>query len=234
MIEPKAPRPRQVYLRRRIMALAGAVVAVFALAWGLTLLIGRGEPEVGAAGAPEPAAPPPTESSTPAPSTSGSAAPGSSTPPPSEPPPSEPPSEPPPASPPPPDPKEPCPDGTTAVTAELTAPSFRVGQRPGLRLVVTNNGPACTRDVGRGQRELAVTTAAGERVWSINDCSAAEGSKPRVLLTGERLTFDVTWAARTSAPGCPTNRSPVPAGDYRLFPRLGKIIGAPAPFTVAP
>ncbi len=209
------------------MALTGAVVAVLALAWGLTLLIGRDEPEVGTAAgaggtpAPEPAAPSTTESSAP---------PSSTTPPPSEPPPSEPP----PPAPPPPDPEQPCPDASTAVTAELTAPSFRVGQRPGLRLVITNNGPACTRDIGRGQRELAVTTAAGERVWSINDCSTAAGSKSRVLQSGERLTFDVTWAGRTSAPGCPTDRSPVAAGEYRLFPRLGEVVGEPAPFTVTP
>ena len=65
-------------------------------------------------------------------------------------------------------------------------------------------------------------------VASHNDCAAAEGTQPQVIQPGERLTFEVVWAGRTSAPGCPEQRTAVGAGPYQVQSRLGTLPGQPA------
>ncbi|OLR89773.1 hypothetical protein [Actinokineospora bangkokensis] len=218
MIDPAAPLPKSVYVRRRAVAVVAAAAGVVGLVWLIALVIGEGDPEVApAAGAPRTTTTAPTTAA-PDPST---AAPGAD----------PPPSGAAPAPAPPPDPGAPCADPAVAVTAELGAPGYRVGQRPVLRLVVTNGGQVpCTRDVGRALRELVVVGADGARLWSNNDCARAEGAQPQVFQPGERQVFEVVWAGRTSAPGCPQDRVTVPAGAYRLVPRLGGLVGAPVPF----
>jgi hypothetical protein len=121
------------------------------------------------------------------------------------------------------------------VVAEPAQPSFPVGARPLLRLIIVNTGTlACTRDVSRSTRELVITSAdRATRLWSSNDCYSPPGVDSRLLQPGERLTFTVNWAGRTSAPGCPSRRRTVPTGSYLLTPRLGPISGAPVPFQLS-
>ncbi|MCG8917811.1 hypothetical protein L6E12_18690 [Actinokineospora sp. PR83] len=226
MIDPKGPLPRGTYLRRRALAVALAAGGVVVLIWSITALLDGGADgrEVRGTGAEDQptSAPPSTSALTPPPSSSTTAAP--------EPPPSPAP------PPPPPDPNLPCPDAAVAVTAEVEAPSYRVGRRPALRLVVTNAGAVpCTRDVGRALRELVVTGADGvTRVWSNNDCARVSGQQPQVLQPGERLVFEVNWAGRTSAPGCPLSRTAVPPGNYLVVPRLGALVGTGVPLALLP
>jgi hypothetical protein len=117
------------------------------------------------------------------------------------------------------------------VLAETGAPAYPVGQQPLLRLVVVNTGPVpCLREVSRSLRELVITTGDGAtRLWSSNDCYAPPGVDTRVLKPGERLSFTVGWAGRTSAPGCPAARDPVPAGHYLVTGKLGRLASPPVP-----
>ncbi|WP_139191025.1 hypothetical protein [Actinokineospora iranica] len=230
MMEPSGPLPKGVYLRRRILAVAGTAFGVVVLIWLIDGLIGdQHDLPPGAAAVADSgptSSPPSTSSSPPTASTTSDSPPAatstetSTTPPP----------------PPPPDPSEPCPDASVAVTAELGAPTYRVGQKPVLRLVVANTGPhPCTRDIGRAQRELVVTGPDGAtRLWSSNDCYAAKGEHWHVLAPGERHDFDLTWAGRTSAPGCPPTRTAVPPGDYLVTAKLGPLAGPGVPITITP
>jgi hypothetical protein len=116
-----------------------------------------------------------------------------------------------------------------SVIASPGEPTYRVGQRPLLRLAVTNKGPVeCFRDLGRKLREMVIMSADGKtRLWSSNDCYGPPGAEVKSLKPNETLTFTLNWAGRTSEPGCPVNRATVPAGTYQLVGKLGPLTGAP-------
>ncbi|RLK59811.1 hypothetical protein [Actinokineospora cianjurensis] len=227
MIETDEPLPRSVYLRRRVIAVGAAVVAVLLLTWIITGFLGDddGLGPLGLATAPSSA--PPTTSVAASVSASASATASASVS-------VSPPAAPAPPVAPPPDPNLPCADTVIAVAAEMDPPAFRPGSRPELRVVITNTGPApCTRDIGRAQRELLITTGP-TRLWSSNDCTPSDGAEPTILAPGARTTFEVKWAGRTSAPGCPTRRTTVQPGPYTLTARLGTLLSPPLPFTINP
>lgn len=225
MIDPSEDDSRGVYLRRRALACAGAVFGVVLLVWLISGLVGSDEePQVQGAAAQVPASAPPSTVSSP-PASSSTAAPTSSA--------AESPAPPPT---PPPDPNQPCPDAAITVTVELGAPSYQVGQRPKLSLVVVNSGAVpCTRDLGHELRELLITSPDGvTRIWSSNDCYSPKGPEPTILQPGERKQYDVSWAGRTSAPGCPSKRSAVPVGTYAVTPKLGGLAGPAVPLVLTP
>lgn len=224
--------PRGVYFRRRVGALAGSVLALVALIWLVDGLLGPGgdEPIQGvAASSPLPRAIPPVASkaaptSKAAPSShavpSGRAAPSAS------PAPRQP--EQVPAN-----PGAPCPDTSVSVTAETGQRAYHVSERPLLRLVVANIGPVpCTYDVSRARRELVVSRG-GEHVWSSNDCYfGTRDAYPLVLEPRQRQEYQVRWAGRTSAPGCPSRRADAGAGEYTVTPKLGPVVGKAVPLTL--
>ncbi|AUS78543.1 hypothetical protein C1701_09350 [Actinoalloteichus sp. AHMU CJ021] len=244
MIQPTGPLPPTVYWRRRLVALGGAILVVVLALWAVAAASG-GEDTDRAASHEEapvnpPGHPPPSPDAGPGPATStpssrpagsedpaedgapGSARPGTSGAPASS---SAPPGPPP-----------VCPDEAISVRASSSGPEHRVGQRPVLSLLVTNEGTEpCARDVNRELRELTVTTADQRTVlWSSNHCYSADQPEVPVLDPGEELNFEITWAGRTSEPGCPTDRQQVPAGDYLLVPRLGELVGEPVQFRLLP
>ncbi|GLW93099.1 hypothetical protein [Actinokineospora globicatena] len=223
MIDTDEPLPRSVYLRRRVIAVGAAVASVLLLTWLITGLLGDDAVDPLGLAAPPSSAPPTTSTTAPsssaasATSSAAAAAPAA-----------------PAAPPPPPDPNLPCPDPVIAIAAEMDPIAFRPGSRPELRVVITNTGPVpCTRDIGRAQRELIIT-AGPTRLWSSNDCTPSDGAEPTILAPGERTTFEVKWAGRTSAPGCPTQRTTVQPGTYTLTARVGPVAGPPLTFTINP
>jgi hypothetical protein len=117
---------------------------------------------------------------------------------------------------------------------EVGAPQYKVGQRPVLRLVVINAGPVpCTRDISRALREVVVTSPDGaNRIWSSKDCYRSNEPDLRIMQPGERRQFEVKWAGRTSAPGCPAKRTAVQAGTYSVIGKLGPLTSAAVPLTL--
>ncbi|MGB3442997.1 MAG: hypothetical protein WBA97_30010 [Actinophytocola sp.] len=227
MVEPSGPLPQSVYWRRRVVAAVGSVLAVLLLAWVIGRLVESDDqhPVHGATSASElggavvPSGVRTTSRRAAAPS----------------PVPEEPMSEVPrpaaspvPTTAPPPVPPAACPDAVTKVVAAPEVPSYRVGALPLLKLRVVNAGPVpCTRDVSRTLREILLLGADGARLWSSNDCYKPPAQDVRVLPPNQPVEFSVKWAGRTSAPGCPLERKPVPAGTYQVVGKLGPLAGAP-------
>jgi hypothetical protein len=126
----------------------------------------------------------------------------------------------------------PCADAMLSVVAEVERPEHRVGERPVLRLVVSNiSDQPCVRDLAATRQETVVWSGDGaNRLWSSNDCSNAAGADLRTLVPGQPVALSVRWAGRTSTPGCGAARTVVPAGAYRVMTRVDDVISAPTPF----
>lgn len=119
----------------------------------------------------------------------------------------------------------PCTNAMLGVTTEVAPPTHRVSDRPVLRLVVTNtSAQPCVRDLDPARQEIVVWGADGSRLWSSNDCSTAAGVDLYTLVPGQPVVFAVTWAGRTSTPGCSARRSTVPAGSYNVMTRVDDVI----------
>lgn len=132
-------------------------------------------------------------------------------------------------------PPQACPDSAMRVTVTAGRPVYQVGDHPRLTLHIANAGKvACVRDVSRQFRSTSVLSADGKKtLWSSNDCYTARTHEIRTLRPGQSVSYSITWAGRTAAPGCPVHRTTVPAGKYRLVGRLGSITGPATPLTIS-
>ena len=222
MFDPSGPLPPSVYWRRRAGAVVATIVAVVLLAWIIGGLIGddgpgdTAMPNMAGMLPTRPSAPP----SSPPPMTRYTKTAGSTT----KPPPKTTKSKP--------QPPLTCSDAAITVSADLGAKRYQVGQRPVLKIVVGNRGQLpCTRDISRKLRELIVVSGDGvKRLWSSNDCADFGSDKDvRLLKPGQKVSFSITWAGRTSARGCPAQRTTVGAGKYYVVAKLGKLAGHPVP-----
>lgn len=126
----------------------------------------------------------------------------------------------------------PCTNAMIGVTAEIDRAVHVVGERPVLRLVITDtSSQPCVRDLDSSRQEIVVWSGDGKtRLWSSNDCGNLGSPDLRTLVPGQPVVFAVTWAGRTSAPGCTRPRTVIPAGDYRVVSRLDDDISPPTPF----
>jgi hypothetical protein len=122
------------------------------------------------------------------------------------------------------------------VAAEIDPAEHRVGQRPTLRLVVTNiSEQPCVRDLDPERQEIVVWSGDGkDRLWSSNDCVNGSTADLRTLVPGQPVAFAVAWAGRSSVPGCTGARDVVPAGSYRVMSRVDGVISAPTGFQRLP
>lgn len=128
-----------------------------------------------------------------------------------------------------------CPDKSIGLVAQVGATSYKVGERPMFRLVVSNVGSTpCTRDLDPGLQQLVVSTPDGRRVWDSNDCFPQRKPDVRTLEPGKPMVFPLSWAGRTSSPGCAAGRAGVSPGTYHLTGKLGSLSSSPAPFIMTP
>jgi hypothetical protein len=124
-----------------------------------------------------------------------------------------------------------CPDSVVRLSMTTDKPSYPAGSQPVLTLHVANAGAVtCIRDVSHQLRSIQVRPAGNTTpVWASNDCYSVDTNDLDTLQPGESLSFSVQWAGRTAAPGCPTDRTTVPAGSYEVIGTLGKLVSPPAP-----
>ncbi|MBA2310619.1 MAG: hypothetical protein H0W01_15310 [Pseudonocardiales bacterium] len=125
-----------------------------------------------------------------------------------------------------------CADRALVVMAQVDRSTYRVGEKPVFRLVVTNTGPTpCKRDLDAALQEVFVVAVAGtKRTWSSNDCFPGRSTDVRVLAPNAPVVFAVTWSGLRSAIGCKTPRKAAPAGAYGVQTRLGALMSAPVAF----
>jgi hypothetical protein len=224
-----------VYRRRRVVAMAGTAVGALLFVWAVGALLGGNDttPSIRGTVNGVPLATTRTQASNPPPvgklpvrgsaTSSPSASPPATTTVPVTT-----------TSAPPPGPPQACPDSVLQIAVTAAQPSYLVGQRPFLTLHITNAGPvACVRDVSRQYRAILLMSADGKtRLWSSGDCYSVTTNEVRTLQPGQGLTYNVAWAGRTSAPGCPAGRTTVPAGTYELVGQLGSLTGPPTPLAL--
>ncbi|MFC4533748.1 hypothetical protein [Sphaerisporangium dianthi] len=92
---------------------------------------------------------------------------------------------------------------------------------PKFLLTVVNIGRVeCTVDVGPRAIEVRITSGA-DRVWSTADCVSGEGADVRRLSRGVPHVRMVDWDRRRSAPDCRAARPEARDGTYVATARLG-------------
>ncbi|QIS01358.1 hypothetical protein F5X71_02660 [Nocardia brasiliensis] len=225
MLEPNGPLPPEIYWRRRALAIGALVVALALVIW-LVLTVSRGGDSPGDT---KPAAAG-SSTSTPSKSADASSKPSgsaeSSAPPPSA---SAAPASNEPAS-------GQCPDQSLAIKISVDQPTYRVGEQPNFRMVITNISSAqCQRDMNSAQIQASVLSLDGQRrFWTSSDCSPVDESNARTLKPGEQALFTVRWSGTTSQQGCVGERVPVPAGAYQVVAQFGSLHSSPEPFNLTP
>lgn len=220
-IEPHGPLPRQVYWRRRGLALGIALLAVALIAGIAFALFGGSDSAKNAAKSettqipqPEnktPVVPPAESSPEPTPTPTSAVAP-------------------PPVL----QAGDDCPDSNLAIKGVTNAPQYVIGDQPKFTMVVTNIGlVACKRDVGAAVLAAYVYTLDNNRLWSNLDCAPSNETLVKTFNPGEQVTTEVTWTGMGSAPQCPLPREPIGPGTYNLVVQLGNLRSAAVPFVLA-
>lgn len=124
-----------------------------------------------------------------------------------------------------------CPASSISITGTVWGTIS--GQQPRLGMTVTNVGKeTCRQDVSGAHQVYTVYTAAGERVWSTEDCFPGEGNEVRTLAPKQKADFVIIWGGKTSAPGCAAPRVTVKPGKYQLVLHLGDLKSKPLAFTM--
>lgn len=123
-----------------------------------------------------------------------------------------------------------CTAAQLAIAAATDKPTYAVGDRPKVALLVTNNGTApCVTDLADQQIELRVFSGSA-RVWGSHDCAIEPGTSKETLPVGQQIRREIEWSGLSSQPGCTGIRQRVSAGSYTLFALLNGHQGKPAPF----
>lgn len=235
--EPTGPLPAEVYLRRRILAVAVGVVAL-ALVVGLILWAGSGGSDsnesaknAAATSSVAPLPPAPSTPVEPVPPPSDPAAPPApdtsvAPPPPSESAPQVPPADAAGAA--------PCSDQALSVVLYTDKPTYTKGDQPVFTIVTTNGGIApCSRDVGKAALNVVVRSLDGTRtLWAAQDCAPDHTVNQQVLAPGQQVRETITWSGATSSPGCNKPRVTIPVGAYQAIGKVGARESAPITFNV--
>jgi len=231
-LEPHGPLPRQIYWRRRALALGIAVLVIGVIA-AVVVMVVMNSTSSPAKPAEKPA---PTQAAAPTPLPGENPEVKTPVMPPAQQAPAPTPT-PTAAVVPPPVLKEgdDCPDSTLAVKGITNQPQYVVGDQPKFTMVVTNIGlVACQRDVGAAVLAAYVYSLDNQRLWSNLDCAPSNETLVKTFQPGEQVTTEVTWTGMGSAPQCPLPRQPIGPGTYNLVVQLGNLRSATVPFILAP
>ncbi|WP_439594221.1 hypothetical protein [Microbacterium sp.] len=121
-----------------------------------------------------------------------------------------------------------CDAGDIVVEAVTDADTYGAGQNPGLSITLTNNGPACSLNVGTTTQVFAITSGA-DTWWRSTDCQSEPSDMIVLLAAGQTVSSatPVTWDRTRSEVGscADANRPAAPAGgaSYHLSVSIGGI-----------
>jgi hypothetical protein len=120
------------------------------------------------------------------------------------------------------------------ISLEVRTPAtVPLGSKPTFDLLVANvSAVPCVRSLDKGQQELLLYDASGNRIWGSNDCFPEAGSDPRTIAPGETVTVPLVWGGLTSEPTCTAPRTNPGPGHYLLRGRLDTTISPDVPLTL--
>lgn len=125
-----------------------------------------------------------------------------------------------------------CKASAMTISAQPSAPSFKVGDQPVLYLQVSNPGPQpCVQDLADSQVELRVYNGES-RLWGSHDCLVQPGTDVKTLAVDTAVRVGVQWSGLTSQPGCGGTRQRLGPGSYTLHALLAGVEGKTATFTI--
>ena len=214
--------PKHVYHRRRVIAVALVLLALFLVGWGIRALGGGDDAAEqsaaeGPAGVPQATTEPPQkfEDFTPRPAPSGSASGGGS--------------------------PSATPSSTTApecgsklsVSASTDKESYGKSEHPVLTMTIENTGDQpCTVDLGT-QRMAFVVTSGSDTVFDSRHCAAGGEERTTTLNAGQKESAKLGWDRVRTAEGCPAGQSEALAGYYNLTVSLGDMTSQKASFVLS-
>ncbi|GAB3049335.1 hypothetical protein [Sediminivirga luteola] len=135
------------------------------------------------------------------------------------------------------EPTETCAEDSVQVTARTDKGEYAEGENPALELVVaTDAEQACLIDVGTAQQEFIVNRD-GEQVWSSADCYDVDADRDtaRVMEPFEpeqERRAVMEWPRIPSEQGCPAVDEEAGPGEYELVVVLGRTESEPVSFTL--
>jgi hypothetical protein len=121
-----------------------------------------------------------------------------------------------------------CPDGALRLTITAAKPDYPVGAQPQITLSVQNVSGAACTRDLGASQQEVLLYAGKTRLWSSNDCYPGGGQDIETIAPGERDRYSVTWSGLSSHPRCAGTRTRVAAGHYSLVGRIGTLRGEPA------
>jgi hypothetical protein len=213
------PLPPAVYWRRRVIVLAGVLLALFLLAQACMSASAsperRSNSEPSTTGSASPS-PRPTVDSTSAPAAPPATATTQPTATPAD--------------------ADSCANDEMLITAEAQRTTFSSGTKVRFTIRIRNDSArTCRRDVGGDLRELYLREADGtSKLWSSRDCDAPTGTAVEKLTPSFEAEHWLVWNGRASdsCDGDEPAGELVPPGEYELVARLGTAYGDPLPVTI--
>ena len=196
---PVGPQPPQVYWRRRLILVIGALAVIVII----VLIIGRpgsGSPSSAATTKPgvSPTVTPSTPASAPAAGAAGAA--GAA-----------------------------CVPAKIKLLAVANKSTYASTEQPQISMSISNTGTVdCTINLGSTQQEYIITSGS-ETIWNSKDCQTAPVDTPVTLKPGVALPVPTTALAwdrtRSSKTTCDASRPPVTAGgaSYHLEVKVGAL-----------
>ncbi|MCL1870536.1 MAG: hypothetical protein FWF90_09030 [Promicromonosporaceae bacterium] len=120
-------------------------------------------------------------------------------------------------------PSQPCPATSVTLLATPSASSIEVGQGLTFQVSVTNSGRRpCLVDGGDGNRQLQVSNAHGDVVWTSAHCTS--GARDLLLGPGDADSRTFQWSGKTSAKGaCSTGQPTLEPGTYTVQALLAAV-----------
>jgi hypothetical protein len=98
--------------------------------------------------------------------------------------------------------------------------------------VVSTQQPECSFNVG-SQHIALVIKEGPARIWSSADCAAGKTGLIAALKRGVPTVLTTAWDRTTSAPGCSSRATQVPAGVYTATAVDGELSSVPVTFRLS-
>jgi hypothetical protein len=127
-----------------------------------------------------------------------------------------------------------CPRGSVVLSLFTTKYRYSAQQTPRFEVDVVSTAPRpCAFDLGDRHVELVIKAGGERRVWDSADCVQGSGRRVAKLTRGVPQVLRFSWDRKTSAPGCKLAGKPVQPGTYTATARSGALSSQSLIFVLA-